>query len=85
MKSMLVCVLSIGQAVRIGIEYKQGEKEYSELVNIMVSPSDSSLYVSENAGGASPINVNFDLLSSLNANVVGWLYCEGTPINYPVV
>ena len=82
---VLACILCIGNALKIGYEYRQGEKEYSELADIMVSPTDSSLYISESAGGASPINVNFDMLSSLNANVVGWLYCEGTPISYPVV
>lgn len=29
--------------------------------------------------------VNFDYLSLVNDDVVGWLYQEGTPINYPVV
>ena len=79
------CVLSLGQAIRIGYEYKQGEEEYSRLADIMVSPSGSELYVTEGAGGAAPIDVNFELLADINANVVGWLYCAGTPINYPVV
>ncbi len=29
--------------------------------------------------------VNFDYLTLINDEVVGWLYQEGTPINYPVV
>lgn len=32
-----------------------------------------------------PISVNFEALLAENSDVVGWLYCEGTPINYPVV
>ena len=32
-----------------------------------------------------PISVNFDLLLAENSDVVGWLYCEDTPINYPVM
>lgn len=32
-----------------------------------------------------PISVNFDLLLQENSDVLGWLYCEGTPINYPVM
>ena len=68
------CVLSLGQAIRIGYEYKQGEEEYSRLADIMVSPSGSELYVTEGAGGAAPIDVNFELLADINANVVGWLY-----------
>ena len=32
-----------------------------------------------------PVRVNFEALLETNNHVVGWLYCEGTPINYPVV
>ena len=32
-----------------------------------------------------PIVVNFETLCALNPDVVGWLYCPDTPINYPVV
>lgn len=31
-----------------------------------------------------PIAVDFDLLMEENPEIVGWLYCEGTIINYPV-
>lgn len=33
----------------------------------------------------SPISVDFDALKEQNADVVGWIYCEDTRINYPVV
>ena len=29
--------------------------------------------------------VDFAALRQINPDIVGWLYCEGTPINYPVV
>ena len=32
-----------------------------------------------------PIAVNFEALLADNSEVVGWLYCEGKPINYPVM
>ena len=32
-----------------------------------------------------PFAVNWEYLRSVNSDVVGWLYCEGTQINYPVV
>ncbi|MBQ7737524.1 MAG: class B sortase [Oscillospiraceae bacterium] len=32
-----------------------------------------------------PIEVDFDLLISRSKNVAGWIYCEGTVINYPVM
>ncbi len=32
-----------------------------------------------------PLAVDFSVLQEKYPDVVGWLYCEGTPINYPVV
>lgn len=32
-----------------------------------------------------PIEVDFARLKGVNSDVVGWIYCEGTVINYPVV
>lgn len=32
-----------------------------------------------------PIEVDWAYLSSINSSIVGWLYCEDTVINYPVV
>lgn len=34
---------------------------------------------------AAPIEVDFDVLAETNGDIIGWLYCEGTPINLPVV
>ena len=32
-----------------------------------------------------PIRIDFDGLKQENSDVVGWIYCPDTPINYPVV
>ena len=32
-----------------------------------------------------PLSVDFDYLLGINRNVVAWIYCEDTPISYPVV
>lgn len=34
---------------------------------------------------APPIEVDFETLCDINSDIVGWLYCEGTSINYPVL
>ena len=39
----------------------------------------------ENRQDNAPINIDFDALLELNEDIVGWLYCPKTPINYPVV
>ena len=38
----------------------------------------------EGEGPLTPFTVDFDLLRGVNPEVVGWIYCEGTKINYPV-
>lgn len=32
-----------------------------------------------------PLRINFDALLAANPDIVGWIYCKGTVINYPVV
>ena len=32
-----------------------------------------------------PITVDFDELHRINPDIVGWIYCENSPINYPVL
>lgn len=34
---------------------------------------------------AAPINVDFEKLKQKNKDIIAWLYCKGTSINYPVV
>ena len=82
------CGFSAYKAVRIQRDYTQGVEEYEHLADILTSSADTSIYVSKNwsdSGEQAPIDVNFELLQEMNANAVGWLYSEGTLINYPVV
>ncbi len=32
-----------------------------------------------------PISVDFAKLQEINPDIIGWIYCEDTPINYPVL
>lgn len=40
---------------------------------------------SESPNGAVPITVDFDALLADYPDIVGWLHCPGTPINYPIL
>ena len=34
---------------------------------------------------AAPIKVDFKMLQEINPDIIGWIYCEGTQIDYPVL
>jgi sortase B len=57
----------------------EAEEEGSDVVTETPEPGQETV-VSE-----VPISVDWDYLESINSDVVGWLYCPDTVINYPVV
>ena len=73
--------------------YHESEKTYSSLTDRYVAPIPSTTpYAApvENAVPAptpelSPIQVDFNELRGECRDIVGWLYSEGTKINYPIV
>ena len=46
---------------------------------------EESLPAEEPPLEAAPFTVDFDLLRTEGKDIVAWLYCEDTPINYPIV
>lgn len=54
-------------------ERTQNEELAAKVVSVSVSKETA------------PIHVDFETLKQENRDVIAWLYCEGTPINYPVV
>ena len=81
----LACAISIAQIIRIEHQYKVGEKAYDDLALNLVTLSAADDFTAPGDEIGAPIDVNFELLSQMNAEAVGWLYSPGTPINYPVV
>ena len=93
-----VFLFSGWQLWRIFDEYHTGEKLYETTAGKYVTPApekgqtpaapgnqDSPEADSPAAATASPILVDFDALTQANADVVAWLCCPDTLINYPVV
>lgn len=81
---LIACAISVAQIVRIQTQYAKGKKAYDDLaLNLVTMSADEN--TSSAGTEAAPIDVDFELLNQMNASAVGWLYCEGTPINYPVV
>lgn len=58
-------------------EMKKGEDTVDKLKNIAVTEV--------NEGEKAPISVDFAALKEENSDIIGWLYSNGTPINYPIV
>ncbi len=58
----------------------------SQFVTSVTALNQSAANPSANAASTeqSPISVDFDALLEQCADVVGWIYCEDTRINYPV-
>ncbi|MCH5192193.1 MAG: class B sortase [Oscillospiraceae bacterium] len=77
---------SVGVAVTLN-RYRQVDKTYGDLQNRYVSTN--SYETEQMPDGevlpSAPIAVDFPSLLQENGDIIGWLYCEDTPINYPVV
>ena len=63
-------------------QYHESDSLYADARNQFTEESDKPTGILDNKP---PITVDFGSLQSQYPDVVGWLYCEGTPINYPIV
>ena len=71
--------------------YRAGRSAYSKAAELYTAVRNSEEIESgkseseESLETPPPITVDFSALCELNPDVVGWLYCPDTPINYPVL
>ena len=72
-------------------EYREGEKQYEQAASSYVQKTDPGHTadpdntMADDGPQDCPITVDFEGLLAENRDVVGWIYCEGTQINYPVL
>lgn len=78
---VILLLVAAGLFIRAQLGYKQAQDSYKGLEQYaVVDQSAASTAVTPD-----PVpKVDFDALEKINADVVGWIYVPGTPINYPV-
>ena len=97
---LCVFVYSGYQLVRYWTENTQSTRTYQDLTRYIEIPQDQTATDTAAPSDADPAapsesgdsdtdilwpQVDFAALKQINPDIVGWLYCEGTEINYPVV
>lgn len=92
-----IAAFSVWKICSIQSEYHQGEQTYEALEAFVSMPSPAEHKSDEytqkpvQAAPETPAEesifpvVDFEGLRQINGSTVGWLCCEGTAINYPVV
>lgn len=92
---LAVLVFSSVKIISYVMEKKQSERTQQDLIDQVVTPGPAN-NDTDNTGtdnntpapaGSEPdyITVDFDALQAKYPDVVGWLYCANTGLNYPIV
>ncbi len=92
---VLVCgvLFAGGKLLDIMLDYRRDRSAYSDLAEQALgsmtepdaTPDPNAQQGSGDGNTQSASSVDWDYLRSVNPDVVGWLYCPDTMINYPVV
>lgn len=85
-----VLAFSAWQLISLYLRYKKGtdtyNKEAAEVVStIDPAKEDGGEGSSEDTRPVAPIQIDWDKLGAQNEDVVGWIYCPDTRVNYPVL
>lgn len=79
---VLLAIVFISSAAVVGFtmwQYSEATRIYDEASDKYTQPAASK------APSKAPISIDFKALQKENPDIVGWIYCEGTVIDYPVL
>jgi len=92
-----ICIFCIVRIVSTTFDYKEGSRIYTDLTKYVSIPPKNPIDHSPESNPIPSIDVeskleqknlpavDFKALQDINPDIVAWLICEDTPINYPVV
>ena len=83
---LFIILFSGNELLSIEIKYKEASNYYEELQNSYIINEVTHIPITIfNSVKEAPIEINFDELKKINKDVIGWIYSENTPINYPIL
>lgn len=85
---VVIALFSGWKIYTITAEYQVGEEIYDDLEEyVALDQEDAEGFTESTETGekSGMPHIAFEELQQINSDIVAWIYCEGTPINYPVV
>lgn len=82
---LAVFLYSVVRLLLYYMEYRQEDAQYEAAAESYIQELPAAGPADQTGKKVCPIEVDFDALAAENEDVAGWLYCEDTNINYPVM